>query len=150
MCSLLFYQIRARCPREPSGAGDFCCFPCRACWPWAGPVQLITSADACERLSLFLQASSETLSHHPCSVKYFPFSFYSKNMYRIPNIKDMRYNKFHACAILLSTLNTCEIFKNRQADSERSEKGSRRIPSLGLELRPLTLLEVPSQRILWL
>lgn len=38
MCSLLFYQMRARCPREPSVAGDFCCLPRWACLPrcsWA-------------------------------------------------------------------------------------------------------------------
>lgn len=45
----------------------------------------------------------------------------------------MGFGKCHPCVILLSILNTCEIFKTRQAGSER-DGGLRMIPS------PLLLL----------
>lgn len=46
----------------------------------------------------------------------------------------MGFGKCHPCVILLSLLNTCEIFKTRQADSERGDGGLRMIPSLLLLL----------------
>ena len=41
----------------------------------------------------------------------------------------MGFGKFHPCAILLSILNTCKIFKNRHADSERRDWEMRMILS---------------------
>lgn len=66
MCGLLFLQIRARCLREPSGAGDFCCFP---------------TGCACLRAakgedSVFPQTCYEPFSRHWGWAEYlFPFQF---------------------------------------------------------------------------
>lgn len=71
MCGLLFHQIRARCPREPSGAGSFCCCPHWACLPQCSWVR---SRDTWMRLSVFLQACSESFSHHSRWLEYISLS----------------------------------------------------------------------------